>query len=47
MKYMQIESLSELPSENVLSHADNIGAYQRMTGEPCIIEEIGLNIMDA
>ena len=34
MKYMQIESLAEVPSENVLPHADNMWAYQRMTGEP-------------
>ena len=46
MKYMQIESLSEVPYENVLPHADNMWSLSK-DDRRAIIEEIGLKIVDA
>ena len=39
MKYMQIESLAEVPSENVLPHADSMWSLSK-DDRRAIIEEI-------
>ena len=46
MKYMQIESLAEVPSENVLPHANNMWSLSK-DDRRAIIEEIGLKIVNA
>ena len=46
LKYMQIESLAEVPSENVLPHADNMWSLSK-DDRRAIIEEIGLKIVNA
>ena len=46
LKYMQIESLAEVPPENVLPHADNMWSLSK-DDRRAIIEEIGLKIVNA